>query len=143
MSVFQSLRAWSNPGWPSTPTYGALARFAVRRGGLVAALAVAGQFAVLLPGGHYTSLALVVGALVASGFGFLAGAAIAFDDHAYAALAAAATVGVLAATWAAMRAFALDQGLVVALLAFAAFAPVALGTLGYTAGERATWRAAD
>lgn len=143
MSTLRSLRAWSNPEWPSTPTYAALARFGVRRGGLVTVLVVAGHLAVTLPTGHYTSLALVVGALVASAFGYLAGAAIAFDDYAYAALAAAASAGVLAATWAAMRTFALDQGLVLALLAFAAFAPVALGTFGYTAAERATWRAED
>jgi hypothetical protein len=143
MSALQSLRAWTNPDWPSTPTYGALARFGLRRGGLVTALGIAGQFAVLLPGGFYAPLALLVGAIVAGGVGYLAGAAIAFDDHGRAAVAATASAGVLLATGVTMRALDPIDDLVVGPLAFGALAPLALGVLGYTAAERALWQAED
>ena len=143
MSSLRSLRAWTSPEWPSSPTYAAVARFGVRRGGLVTVLAIAGQFAVLGPGGFYTPLVLLVGALVAGGGGYLAGAAIAFDDHGRAAVAVTASAGVLLATGVAMRALDPTNELVVGLLAFAALAALALGVLGYTAAERALWQAED
>ncbi|WP_323677713.1 hypothetical protein [Halorubellus sp. PRR65] len=145
MPVLESLRAWTNPELPSTPTYGALARFAVRRGALVAVIPVAGQFAVLLLGGDETPLALLVGAVVAAAVAYLAGIAVAFDDRGRAVVATAASAGVLLATWAAMRSLAPAPGrdLVVGLVAFAALAPLAAGIAGYTFAERATWRAED
>lgn len=142
MSALQSLRAWTNPEWPSTPTYGALARFGVRRSTLVVPFVVA-QIAIQFPAGGYWMSAFLVGTLASFAPGYLAGAAIMFEDYGRAALAAIASVVVLAGTGATM--YALDPGndLVVGLLAFGSLAPLALGVLGYTAAERTTWETED
>lgn len=143
MSLLGSLRAWTNPEWPSTPTYGALARFGARRSGLVTVLAVAGQLAVLLPMGHYGVVAMIVGAVLAAAIGYFGGVAVAFGDHGRATFAAIVSAGVLAATGATMRALDPETDLVVGIVAFAAFAPLAVGVAGYTFAERAMWRAED
>ncbi|WP_227134173.1 hypothetical protein [Halorubellus salinus] len=143
MSALQSLRAWSNPEWPSTPTYAAVARFAVRRGGLWVVLGLGCQLAILLSTGEYAVVVFVVGALVAAAVGYFAGVAVMFQDYGRAALAAAASAAILLATGAAMGALAPIDDLVVALVTFGAIGSLASGVGGYTAAERATWAAED
>ncbi|NHN43407.1 hypothetical protein G9C85_17455 [Halorubellus sp. JP-L1] len=145
MAVLQSLRAWSNPEWPTTPTYAAVARFGVRRVALVTVLGVGGQFAILLPAGFYAMAAFFAGAHFALATGYFGGAAVMFRDYGRAALAAAATATILLGTGAAMHALRHgdDQSLLVALVAFTAIGSLATGVAGYTAAERATWAAED
>ena len=140
MSVLRSLRAWSNPEWPSTPTYAAVARFGVRRSAFVVPFVVA-QIAIQFPAGGYWMSAFLVGTVASFAPGYLAGAAVMFDDYGCAALAALATVGVLAGTGATMHALDPGNDLAVGVLAFGAFGSLALGVFGYTAAERATWAA--
>jgi hypothetical protein len=104
-----------------------------------------GQIVLFVPAGASAFAAFLVGVVVAGAFGYLGGVAVAFDDPGRAALAGAASVGVLLAAGAGMRAFgpANVQDLVVGMVCFAAFAPIAIGVGGYTFAERATWRAAD
>lgn len=87
--------------------------------------------------------AYLVGTVAAFAPGYLAGAAVMFEDYGRAALAALASAGVLLATGAAMRALDPTNDLALGLLAFAALGLLALGVLGYTAAERATWRGED
>jgi hypothetical protein len=145
MGSLRSLWRWADPDVPSSTSYAALARYGVRRSAPVAVLATAGHLAYLLPSGNYTLAAFLVGAVAAAALGYLGGVAVALDDRGRAVLAGVASAGVLLATGAAMHVLGPShvQDLVVGLVAFAALAPLAVGVAGYTAAERATWRATE
>lgn len=137
MQSLDAISSWADPDPPTTPSYRAVGRYGVRRG-LPIALAVVGvQLAYWVAVGDYAFASFLVGATVASAVAFVAGVAAAFEDAWVAVAATAGSVGVLAATATAMRAFAPGADVQIVVLLLGGFAVLLVGAGGYSTGETA------
>jgi hypothetical protein len=133
-----SLSAWTNPERPSTPSYGAIARYAVRSRGLAVLVFAGVPLAVQVATGQYAVAALVVGSVAAFAVATFAGVAVAFDDAAVAVVTTVGTVAVLAANVVVVRTLGLVDGQMLGIIVGLGVVPgvLAAGTAGYTVAER-------
>lgn len=136
---FDSLASWTNPERPSTPSYGAIARYAARSRGLVVLALAAVPVGLQLATGQYAVAALVVGSTVAFAVATFVGVAVAFGDADVAVATTVGTVAVLAATAGVAQALGFDDGQMLGILIALIVVPgtLAAGVAGYTVAERA------
>lgn len=139
MRAFDSLRAWTNPERPSTPSYAAIARYAARSRGLAVLGLACVPLTVFLATGQYAVAALVVGSNVAFAVAVFAGVAVAFDDALVAVVATVGTVAVLAATAGVAGTLGFGYGRVLGIVLALVVVPgtLAVGVAGYTVADRA------